>query len=67
MTHAVTNINGHTVTVTGPDADKVAEFLSEAALMSDLLDEVAVAFPPGNDLPDGLVGRIEELLIRLPY
>lgn len=29
MTHAITHINGHTVTVTGPDATQVAEALGE--------------------------------------
>lgn len=67
MTHAVTNINGHTVTVTGPYADRVAEFLSAAALMSDLLGEVSAAFTREDDLPDGLLGRIDGLLMQLPY
>lgn len=66
MTHVVTQIRSHTVAVTGPDAQKVADLLEASEAMSDLLDEVSSCFTREDDLPDGLLGRIDALLLALP-
>lgn len=50
MTHAITHINGHTVTVTGPDAEQLAQALGELKSLTESLHNTLVFHPQDASL-----------------